>query len=277
MSPLNYMGGKHVIRRWILEHLPGLDQAERYVEPFCGAANVFFELHARDRATRRRRGYCINDADGDIVNFFRVLRTRPRALRRRLQATPYAQAEHAAARQADPGDDAVERARKLFIDIRCGMGGRRRSGWGVKKRKNGGDPPSTFRNSVEGLGRFLDALRDAYIGGEDACACIRRWQTPTTLIYCDPPYAGTAQYLMKFTDSDHVRLAEALHASSAAIGLSGYETPMLRELYPAPEWTWNRREVVVVIGAHRGSAGRAVECLITRPAVLHPQDLDKSL
>ncbi|MBU2825365.1 DNA adenine methylase, partial [Acidithiobacillus ferrooxidans] len=62
--------------------LPGPSRELTYVEPFFGGGAVFF--------ARRPSGIeVINDANGEIVTFFRVLRDRTDELIRYLQNTPY--------------------------------------------------------------------------------------------------------------------------------------------------------------------------------------------
>ena len=98
---LNYHGSKYSLAPWILRHLP---PHRVYVEPFGGGASVLL---------RKRRSYAevYNDLDGEIVNFFRVLRDP--ALRADLinacRLTPYARDEFDQA--YEPTDDSLERAR----------------------------------------------------------------------------------------------------------------------------------------------------------------------
>jgi DNA adenine methylase len=78
-------GGKWRIAPWILGHLP----AHRiYVEPYGGGASVLL---------RKERSYAeiYNDLDGEIVNFFRVLRDPEQAgrLLELLELTPFAREE----------------------------------------------------------------------------------------------------------------------------------------------------------------------------------------
>lgn len=88
---LRYHGGKWRIAPWILSHFP----AHRiYVEPFCGAASVFFQKP-------RAHAEVLNDLDGDIVTTFRVQRDPVSAgeLRRMLELTPYSRTEYQAAKE----------------------------------------------------------------------------------------------------------------------------------------------------------------------------------
>ena len=62
--------------------------AEFYVEPFAGSLAVLF-------AKPRARHEIVNDLDGGLVTFFRVLRDRPDDLIRACTLTPFSRAEHA--------------------------------------------------------------------------------------------------------------------------------------------------------------------------------------
>ncbi len=79
--PGRYHGSKHTIGPWIIGHLPG--DHDTYVEPYCGMANV---LMLKERSLIE----AINDLNGDVVNFFRVLRERPEELIRAIDLTPFA-------------------------------------------------------------------------------------------------------------------------------------------------------------------------------------------
>jgi hypothetical protein len=77
----------------------------------------------------------LNDLDGQVVNFFTVLRDRPGELARALQRTPYARAEYEqlAASYDDPNLDELERARRWFVRVNQSIshlaGRGRPSGW----------------------------------------------------------------------------------------------------------------------------------------------------
>ncbi len=62
-SPLPYMGGKSRLARAIVESMP---EHEAYGEVFAGAGWVFF-------AKPRSRHESINDINGELVSFYRVL------------------------------------------------------------------------------------------------------------------------------------------------------------------------------------------------------------
>ena len=105
-AALRYPGGKWKLAPWVIEHFPAHDV---YVEPFCGGASVLLQ---KDRA---RRGEVINDIDGEITNFFSVLRDKEAAaeLIRRIELTPFARDEFHAA--LGPSGDSIEDARRLAV------------------------------------------------------------------------------------------------------------------------------------------------------------------
>lgn len=85
-----YFGGKNRHLAWLLPLLPDMPA---YCEPFCGAASVLLNR-------KRAKIETINDLDGRVVNFFRVLRENPVELLWRIRLTPYARAEYDACRES---------------------------------------------------------------------------------------------------------------------------------------------------------------------------------
>ncbi|MEO1065520.1 MAG: DNA adenine methylase, partial [Actinomycetota bacterium] len=81
--PVRYYGGKTRLAPWLASLMPELPV---YVEVFTGSAAV---LLARPQV----RHEILNDRDGNVVTFFRVLRDRPDELIEALQLTPYARDE----------------------------------------------------------------------------------------------------------------------------------------------------------------------------------------
>lgn len=62
-SPISRVGGKF---RLVKRLRPLLPPHEAYIEPFFGAGHLFF---AKDRT----RLEVVNDLDGELVNFYRVV------------------------------------------------------------------------------------------------------------------------------------------------------------------------------------------------------------
>jgi DNA adenine methylase len=143
--PTQYFGAKGRLAPWIASLLP---PARTFVEPFAGSAAVLFAKPPSPTEV-------INDADGDLVLFFRVLRDRGPELARALTLTPYARAELRAANLDRPGLDELERARRVFVRLNMTVGKtlRRSSGFAAAFNANGADHAHKFAASRPAGGR----------------------------------------------------------------------------------------------------------------------------
>ena len=225
---LRYRGGKWRIAPWIISHFP---PHECYVEPFMGACSVLLQKASSDFEV-------VNDLDGDIVAFFRVLRDRPEELQRSIALTPYSRQEYRECK--DHALDDLERARRLYG--RCWMGrGSSTSdgGWRFQKEWNGWRMNITrLFHELGHLGDIAARLSSIQIDQGPALDVIGRFDAPTTLFYCDPPYLwGTRTrgsrnlYRSEMNDSDHEHLANILHGIQGMAVVSGYHSELYDDLY----------------------------------------------
>lgn len=232
---LRYPGAKWGIAPWIISHFP---PHEAYVEPFFGSGAVLLRKAPS-------RSEIVNDIDGSVVAFFRVLRDRPEDLARALALTPYAREELHDARRGDVDDD-LERARRLAIacwQTRGGALSRRKPGWRF-------DIHGAANQSLAGTWATLPervmvaALRLRHVAIDNRPALhileLARRRGSETLIYADPPYLGrslanglTAQqfrlYLHEMSLDEHRELLEALDAHPGPVVLSGYPSDLYSE------------------------------------------------
>src|SRR4051794_36673168 len=110
--PFAYYGGKTTLAEAIVGLLP---EHRHYIEPFAGALAV---LLAKPRAQFET----VNDLDGDLVTFWRVLRDRGQELATACALTPHSRAEHQAAYDLTVEDE-LERARRVWVRLAQGRGG----------------------------------------------------------------------------------------------------------------------------------------------------------
>lgn len=252
--PIPYFGSKAAIADWIVPLLPA---HEHYVEPFAGSLAVLLAKAPSAQET-------VNDLDGRIVNFWRMLRTRPDDLARVTALTPHSRAEYAdaLARVNEPGIDDLERARLVWVLLHQGRG-RRLDGHEGWKHAVGRTTPgaprrvaATICNALDGLAPAAERLREVSLECLPALDLIAKYgANPGVLLYVDPPYLGStrepsARYGVEMkSEVEHRELAEALSACRAGVVLSGYASPLYDELYAG----WHRESLSTATG--NGSAG----------------------
>jgi DNA adenine methylase len=187
---------------------------------------------------------CINDLDGEVVNYFQVLRDYPDELIRVIELTPFAKKEWALSNQPTP--DPVEAARRFYVRAYMNIAGPTatwRQGWRRQKtytRKNGRAGMIAAAESFAKTDHLYDIanrLRGVTIENDDAFKIFERYDNPQACFYVDPPYptstrsSGAANtYAHEMTDDEHGRLSDTLH------NLAGHVT-----VKPGPIATQSRR------------------------------------
>lgn len=247
-----YHGGKGRLAAWIVDLMP----AHRvYLEPFAGSAAV---LLAKPRSTHE----ILNDVDGNVVNFYRVLREDPDELERVCRLTPYARDEFAGADLHDDSIDDLERARRWWVRTNQSFAhtGTVATGWSTSIKRGSNNARSVL-NRIDRFAAAAERLATVTIESRDALELIPEYSVPDGVIYADPPYLLSTRSAMSrrpggdyshefASDDDHRALATALHASSGMVLLSGYHSPLYDELYG--DWDQVERRVV-----RRSSNGRS--------------------
>jgi DNA adenine methylase len=245
---LGYYGSKVRAAARIVELLP---EHDGYVEPYCGSLAV---LLAKPPAGRFET---VNDLDGDLVTFWRVLRERAHDLERVCALTPHSREEYAACWPIPDDVDDLERARRVWVKLAQGRGGQLRpTGWRYHEQPHGrsSSMPRTLAGYVGRFAAVADRLRNVSIECRPALEIVDRYgRDPKTLLYVDPPYLGTTRsrtaYRHEMTgEADHRDLAEALHRVRAGVVLSGYHSPLYAELYDG----WHVAEIAAFTGQANG-------------------------
>ena len=217
--PFSYYGGKQSIVHHLIKCLP---MHTVYVEPFAGSAALF---HAKPKpAVVNSQHYreVINDLDGELINFFRCLRDHNEELCRQLSLTLYSREEFVDS-QILIDDDPITRARKFLIRIACTFSGKSSGKW-WRIGKLAGNHPATLSKRIEMIPSYVSRLRGVYMDSDSASSVIRRWDSPSTLFYCDPPYPSADQsgYHFAFTMGDMEKLVALLNNADGASVVSAY-------------------------------------------------------
>lgn len=224
--PFAYYGGKTTLAPTIASLLPAHDH---YVEPFAGSLAVLL-------AKKPSRAETVNDLDGDLVTFWRVLRDQPDELERVCALTPHARAELRVSNDLDVVDD-VERARRVWVRLTQSRShSMKPSGWWFRKAPAGHAPADYVDSYRARLVSAADRLRAVTLESRDALDVIADYGSePSVCLYVDPPYLGETRatnYRVEMLDDDaHRAFADALNNCRASVVLSGYDSPLYEELF----------------------------------------------
>ena len=236
--PMPYSGGKQRVAEQIVALLPPHDG---YIEPFAGALSVLLAKPASSMEV-------VNDLDGDIVAFWRVLRDQPAQLERACALTPHSRAETVQAGHRDGVDD-VERARRVWVCLTQHRAAVLRStaGWRFVHGTNRMALSAYLDGYVARIAPAAERLKQVSLENRPALDIITAYgRHAENLLYVDPPYLGdtrtqsTGQYRHEMQDqASHETLLAALIDCDAKVALSGYAHPLYDETLTG----WERHEM----------------------------------
>ncbi len=245
-APIKWHGGKHYLADRIIREFP---PHTHYVETHFGAGAVLFRKPA---GHIEGHSEIVNDIDGDLTNFWRVLQSEEHfdAFFRRVEATPFSTVEWQDAVACD-SPDAVDRAIAFFIryrQSRQGLGRDFATMSRTRTRRGMNEQASSWWSAVEGLPEAHQRLRRVVVMNLDATAVIRTQDGAETLFYCDPPYVSdtrvtTNSYRFEMAQTDHVELLAALGAIRGKFVLSGYQNPLYDQA--AKRHGWRRVDITI--------------------------------
>ena len=243
-----WYGGKFSHLDWLLPLLP---ECHHYCEPFAGSGAVLL-----NRVPSSVETY--NDIDGEVVNFFRVLRDQHEELVRAIALTPFSREEYYRAIHTTNGVSDVERARCFYIKARQTRTGLAQTAslgrWANCKNTSRAGMSGVVSRWLGGVGALDDIaqrLLRVQIENRPAVDVIRLYDSPKTLFYCDPPYLHATRgdvkaYGFEMDEGQHREFAEVVNACSGMVAVSGYEHPLMDKLFEPGKWfkTFGARKTI---------------------------------
>jgi DNA adenine methylase len=251
---LRYHGGKFRLASWLTQFFP---EHTCYVESFGGAAGVLLQ---------KERAYAevYNDLDGDVANFFRVLRD-PEQRARLIEAvalTPYARSEFELANEQT--DIPLERARRIAIRAQMGFGSagatKGRTGFRIDTKREYGTAQQLWAMYPSAIAAAGERLQGVLIENRPAIDVIQQHDAPTTLHLVDPPYLHSTRvlgnrpgyYVHEMSDAEHLDLLDVLARVEGFVVLCGYPHEMYDDMLDG----WERFETKPRASAAKGSVLR---------------------
>lgn len=217
---VRWVGGK---RRLAPHILPLFPDHSCYVEPFAGAAALFF-------LKEPVKVEVLNDVNGDLVTLYRVVQHHleefvkhfkwalaSREIYKWLQITP-----------VETLTD-IQRAARFFYLQSLGFGGK------VEGRTFGTATTSKAALNLLRLEEQLSAvhlrLHQVFIERLEWSACLQRYDRPHSLFYMDPPYWSTTGYGVDFGLEQYDQMAELMGSMKGKAVVSVNDIPEMRAAF----------------------------------------------
>ncbi|ELU5952177.1 DNA adenine methylase [Salmonella enterica] len=215
-----WIGGKRRLAKHILPLFP---KHTCYVEPFCGAAALYFLKHPS-------KVEVINDVNNELMNLYRVVKHHleefikqfkwalvSRQIYKWLQDTP-----------KETLTD-IQRAARFYYLQKQAFGGK------VADHTFGTSTTSAPRFNLLRIEEELSLahlrLSRTIIEHMDWERCVERYDRPHTLFYCDPPYWGTEGYCVEFGLEEYNRMAQLATSMQGKMIISVNDIPEMREVF----------------------------------------------
>jgi DNA adenine methylase len=215
-----WIGGKRRLAKRIIPMFP---QHTCYVEPFCGAAALYF-------LKEQAKVEVINDINGELVNLYRVVKHHLEEFTRQFKWALTSR-EIFKWMQITPEETLtdIQRAARFFYLQKNAFGGK------VNGQTFGTATTSAPRLNLlrleEDLSQAHLRLSQTFIEHLDWDKCITKYDREHTLFYCDPPYYGTEGYGVDFGLEQYTLMAELAKTIKGKMIISVNDIPAMREAF----------------------------------------------
>jgi DNA adenine methylase len=218
-TPLSYYGGKQNLASVILGLIP---EHRLYCEPFLGGAAIYF-------AKEPSKVEIINDTNGELINFYEVMKTDYPALEKEVEISLHSRRkfQQAWVVYSNPDMfDRVKRAWAVWMLANSSYGCMLDSAFGYDRT---GGTSKKLRNKRDSFTmEYAKRLQNTQIECCDALRVIRSRDVPDAFFYCDPPYVGADQgHYDGYTQDDFDNLLETLQGIQGKFLLSSFRNDSL--------------------------------------------------
>lgn len=226
-TPISYYGGKQNLLSKILPLIP---KHRIYTEAFFGGGAVFF-------AKALSEAEVINDTDGMVVNFYKVLKRDFALLKAKVEQTLFSRATYSVALaiyRIPHLFSPLQRAWAFYVATNMGFACHIGS-WGFDKY---GKRARSFQNKKMAFDTSLSKrLENVTIECNDACKVISTYDTADAFHYVDPPYLGTnLGHYGGYTPEHYKQLLDTLSNVKGKFLLSSFPSEMLSQYIEDNGW-----------------------------------------
>ena len=125
---------------------------------------------------------------------------------------------------------------------------------------------TSFKNKLKNENWQKMFERINFVENLDFEDVIKKYDSPTSYFYCDPPYyvVGEGNYYSNhdFGRNDHERLANTLKSIQGKFSLSYYDFPILSEWFPKDQYRWESKLFAKAAAAKKGKSQNMGEELL---------------
>jgi DNA adenine methylase len=215
-----WIGGK---RRLAEQIIPLFPEHVCYVEPFCGAAAVFFHKQPS-------KAEVLNDVNGELINLYRVVKHHLEEFIRQFKWAFTSRQIYKWHQLTVPETlTDIQRAARFFYLQKLSFGGK------VEGQTFGTSTTSPPRLN---LLRLEEDLSEAYLRLSEATIehlpwskCVDRYDRPHTLFFCDPPYWQTEGYGVDFPLAEYELMASLARSMAGTIIITVNDHPEMRRIF----------------------------------------------
>ena len=272
-SVIKYFGGKSYLAKDIVRLFPPHAEYHNFCELFSGGASVLF-AHSTNNCAE-----FLNDLNGDLENFWRVLREPElyEGFLRTVQATPFSERlfqselDTVLPYNAHP----IRRAVRFFILNRMSRSADFKTFATLTRnriRRGMSEQASAWLSAIDGLAEVHDRLKGVVLLNKPALEVIDLLDDSKSLFYADPPYfgnerAGNGNYERvpggegcEMDIAAHIALLDKLACLKGKFVLSGYHSNMYDDY--AAEYNWHLTEIASPLHSSGDDTKRIqTECL----------------
>uniref|UniRef100_A0A6M3KPT3 site-specific DNA-methyltransferase (adenine-specific) n=1 Tax=viral metagenome TaxID=1070528 RepID=A0A6M3KPT3_9ZZZZ len=214
------MGGKRRLAKHILPEFPA---HECYVEPFAGAAALFFKKQPT-------KVEVLNDVNGDLVNLYRVVQHHLEEFVRQFKWSLVSRTMFNWLNDTDVSTlTDIQKAARFYYLQQMSFGGK------ISGRTFGTATTSAPKLNLCRLEETLSMahlrLSRVFVEQLDWEACFKRYDRPHTLFYMDPPYWQTTGYGVDFPFENYERMAELARTAQGKVIISINDHPDIRKAF----------------------------------------------
>lgn len=246
-------GGK----RWLAPVIvPLIPVHETYVEVFAGGAAVFFY-----RPTPSKREV-LNDKNPDIAAGYAFLKTATGKDAKEILSMPWDNNKEyfMKVKALDPARLSPAKRFYRFFYLK-------RFSWGNTGLRFGFKPDKTIENCKSWLERklpqYVERLRNVIVENMDFVDVIKKYDSPSTFFYMDPPYERDLDpsLILEETGFDHKKFAQMASSTKGKVMVSYDDTPGNRERLSKLEIKFVRTPIQSGSFEHRTSGKKRTEIL----------------